>query len=115
MIEHSDDLARLTAIDHTIEARVDQLVESYRHNPPAYLEPLGPYPADENAVWVWNDVARTVERYRHQHHITDIHNPVGAVDHNDWQQQHVLEQLAYASPHRNVDRGIELPGLEVEL
>ena len=75
--KYGQELARLGVIGYEIEAKLERLVTGYRDDPPAYLAALGPYPYDSNKRWSWDDAARTVEQYRHQHHVTDQRQPLG--------------------------------------
>ena len=113
--KYRDELKRRNMIGNEIDATVKLLVASYRIDPPAYLATLGPYPNDANGRWYWDDTARTVEHYRHQHHITDQHQPLGQTHQHDHQQQHARERLQQAHQELTHTAGRETPGLEIEL
>ena len=104
---HHADFARLGDIQHEIGARLDQLVASYRNDPPAYLADLGPCPTDINRRAHWTDAARDIEDYRHRNHITDPRRPFGPAEHNNHRQQHAREQLDHALDHITPQRGTE--------
>jgi conjugative relaxase-like TrwC/TraI family protein len=112
--EHRAELARIPAIESTIRMRLDQLVASYRSNPPTYLAPLGPVPNDRDGRAHWTDAARGIEDYRHRHHITDPDHPFGPAERNSHHQQHAQETLDQALEHLAPERGaIQDLGLEL--
>ncbi len=113
--QYGNELKRRDIIGYVIDATVEQLVTSYHDNPPAYLATLGAYPHDRNQQWYWDDAARTVERYRHEHHITDQHQPFGQTHQHDYQQHHARERLQQAHQELTHTAGRETLGLEIEL
>jgi hypothetical protein len=113
--KHGKELVRLDRIGSEIEAKIKQLVTGYRDDPPAYLATLGPCPNDRNKRWRWDEAAHTVEQYRHQHHVTDQHQPLGQTHQHDYEQRHAREQLEQASQELGRSVGRDSPGLEIEL
>ena len=113
--KYGKELVRLDRIGYAIDARVEHLVTSYHEDPPAYLSELGPYPRDGNKRWRWDEAARTVEQYRHQHHVTDQHEPLGPTNQHDYDQRHARERFQQASRELGQSVGRETPGLEIEL
>ena len=101
---HCKDLTALSSIGYEIDMRVAQLVASYRHDPPAYLARLGPYPSDHHRRSTWDHAAQTVEHYRHTHHITDQHDPFGLSGHDDHEHRNARDQLQRAV--RTLTRGV---------
>ena len=93
LTEHCDAVDRLPTVEHEIERRLDQLVDSYLRDPPAYLVALGPLPTEPDARSQWTAAARVVEDYRHEHDITDEYHPLGPADRADPPQQLVSVQL----------------------
>jgi hypothetical protein len=112
---HGKELVRLDRIGDEIEAKLERLVTGYHDDPPAYLAALGPYPYDGNKRWRWDDAAHTVEQYRHRHHVTDQHQPLGQTSQHDHEQQRARERLQQASRELTHGVGREAPGLEIEL
>ncbi len=110
---HGNDIATLSTIGHEIDVRVGRLVASYRDDPPAYLAELGTYPNHDAERRVWDVAAHTVEHYRHKHHITDQHEPLGETRPPDHEHQHAREQLRRAA--RELTRGVgrASPGLDL--
>ena len=113
--KYRKELERLDVIGYEIQAKVERLVTGYHDDPPAYLSALGPYPYDGNQRWRWDDAAQTVEHYRHQHHVTDQHEPLGPPRHHDHEQRHARERLQQASRELTRSVGREAPGIEIEL
>ncbi len=84
---HDDQAAREThnrtsldeifLIDFAIRDRLDKLVETIAHEPPAYLQQLGPRPTDPTGRRHWNNIVRDVEAYRIEHDISDARRPFG--------------------------------------
>ncbi len=113
---HSKELAALSSIGYVIDARVTQLVASYRHEPPAYLaRRLGPYPDDHHQRSTWDDAAQMVEHYRHTRHITDQHDPLGVARERDREQRHARDQLQRAVRTLTLGVGRSSPELEIGL
>ncbi len=70
-------LDEVFVIDRAIRDRLDKLVESIAHEPPAYLQQLGLRPTDPPGRRQWNNIVRDVETYRIEHDITDARRPFG--------------------------------------
>ena len=70
--EHGDVKTELGAKSATLLARLRQFVDSYRDDPPAYIETLGPIPdGGLDFGKGWQSKAVLVELYRVRAHITD--------------------------------------------
>ena len=113
--KYRKELERLGVVGNEIHGKVERLVTEYRDHPPAYLFALGPYPYDGNQRWRWDDAAHTVEHYRHQHHVTDQHEPLGPPRRHDHEQRQTRERLQQASRELTRSVGREAPGIEIEL
>jgi hypothetical protein len=113
LAEHRDAVDRLPTVEHEIERRLDQLVDSYRHGPPSYLAALGPFPTEPDARSNWTAAARVVEDYRHEHHITDEHHPFGPPDRADLHQQ--LASVQLKSILEGLYRGHDAPDFGLDL
>ena len=93
LVEHSDALDQLPTLERHIEEALDGLVESYEHDPPAYLTWLGPFPTTPEHRSTWTVAARLVEQHRDEHHITDEQHPFGVRDRTNIHQQLTNIQL----------------------
>ncbi len=102
---HRAELEHIPNVESTIRIRLDQLVASYRSDPPTYLAALGPCPTDPTDRAHWTSAARDVEDYRHRHHITDPRHPFGRAEQNNHNQQHAREALDHTLEHLAADRG----------
>ncbi|MDP9336657.1 MAG: hypothetical protein M3Q30_25535, partial [Actinomycetota bacterium] len=71
-------LDEIRVIDFAIRDRLDKLVDAIAHQPPDYLQQLGPRPTNESAQHHWNNIVRDVEAYRIEHDVTDPRRPLGA-------------------------------------
>jgi conjugative relaxase-like TrwC/TraI family protein len=103
LTEHRDALDGLPTVEREIERRLDQLVASYQHDPPAYLAALGPSPSEPDARSKWTAAAGVIEDYRYEHDIVDERYPLGPPDRTDLHQQ--LARVQVDGILKGLDRG----------
>jgi conjugative relaxase-like TrwC/TraI family protein len=104
LVEHSDAVDQLPTLERHIEEALDGLVDSYEHDPPAYLARLGPFPTTPERRSTWIAGARLIEQHRHEHRINDEQHPFGVLDRTNVHQQLTNIQL------EGILKGLE-PGL----
>ncbi len=106
---------RLPIFDREIRQRIDQLIDSYQHDPPAYLVSLGPRPADAEVRQRWMQAAHVIEDYRHERGITDPHNPLGSLDRANEYQRTARFQLLSIDPDLDSGRRLDTHRLSLDL
>ncbi len=112
---HHDQLHRIPVVTADVGARVRQLVDAYRHDPPSYLQELGTCPTDPALRRTWTEAASAIENYRAEHHVTDPSEPVGPRRRHEFHQKDVLEKLDAALERIDPARAAERGGIELGL
>ena len=117
--DHRHELDRLPALERSIGARVEQLVDADITDPPAYLHNLGAAPNEPEALGRWRAAARYIEHHRVEHNTTDPEHPLGPPpqtgDDHLWRLDHLQLNELISRIHApaptldlSVDLGIDL-------